>query len=175
MTRGGRSWAEYRCRLVAEKSAQHLIGPARRVNPRVKLIVKFPNWNECHHHNGYGVAEQIAQFDAFCTGIETRDHAAHRQHIPMYTAYLLEQWQQQADAGKFHSCWVDTGSADNGRERIYLGQVYQGAMQSATLGGISPRGLPRQVVRQEHLTLRPGNEPVSKKSAVGSISDYPEQ
>jgi hypothetical protein len=32
-----------------------------------------------------------------------------------------------------------------------------------------------QVVRQEHLTLRPGNEPVSKKSAVGSISDYPEQ
>ena len=125
--RGTKSWAEYRSQLVPRMCARHLIGPAKQVNPKVKIIVKFPNWHEGHHWNGYNVAAQIRQFDEYCVGIETRDQAANPQHLPIYNGYFLPKWIDCAKPGKQGSCWMDNYEMGN-RVPEYVAQAYQGVL-----------------------------------------------
>jgi hypothetical protein len=40
--RGGMSWQQYREKLMLEVSRDAVLGPARAVNPKVKIILKFP-------------------------------------------------------------------------------------------------------------------------------------
>ena len=46
-----------------------IVGPAKAVNPKVKVIIKFPNWYESFQNNGYDL--QITShtiFDGIWTG-----------------------------------------------------------------------------------------------------------
>jgi hypothetical protein len=105
--RGGDSWADYRSRLVPEQSKKHLIDAARQVNPRVRVIIKYPNWYEGHRQHGYDVARQTPQFDGVSVGIETRQLATQDQHIPAYSGYVFQRWIG-GDAGeKWRSAWLD--------------------------------------------------------------------
>jgi hypothetical protein len=105
--RGDDSWADYRSRLVAEQSKRHLIDAARQVNPRVRVIIKYPNWYEGHRQHGYDVARQTPQFDGVSVGIETRQLTTQDQHIPAYSGYVYQRWIG-GDAGeKWRSAWLD--------------------------------------------------------------------
>lgn len=42
--RGDRSWVDYRCDLMTRLSRERILGPARAVNPKVKVIIKYPQW-----------------------------------------------------------------------------------------------------------------------------------
>ena len=54
--------------------SRHLIiNPARAVNPKVRIIIKYPNWYESFQALGYDLAVQPRLFDAIYTGTETRD------------------------------------------------------------------------------------------------------
>ena len=50
--KGSASWSDFRVRLMDEVSKDLILGPARAVNPRVKVIIKFPNWYEHFQANG---------------------------------------------------------------------------------------------------------------------------
>jgi hypothetical protein len=73
--RGQFTWADYRTRLLLEKSKQYIIDPAKQVNPKIKVIIKYPNWYEGHRENGYDVDAETRQFDSMAVGIETRSPA----------------------------------------------------------------------------------------------------
>lgn len=125
--RGSQSWAEYRPKLLAEQSARRILAPARKTNPKIKLIVKFPNWYEGHAFNGYSHEMQIAQFDEFCTGTETRKLEEGHQHIPVYSAYFFRKWYSCVDKSKCGSVWHDNWDM-LGYDREYLAQIYQGIL-----------------------------------------------
>lgn len=125
--RGARSWAEYRCALLIDRARTHILEPARAINPRVQVIIKFPNWWEGFHHCGYALEEQVRQFPAYCQGIETRNRVSNAQHIPTYTGYFLQRWTEKIDPAKRVSCWFDNCELHN-QPDIYLAQVYQGVL-----------------------------------------------
>jgi hypothetical protein len=125
--RGNDSWADYRSRLVAEQSKRHLIDAARQVNPRVQVIIKYPNWYEGHRQHGYDVARQTPQFDGVSVGIETRQRATHDQHIPIYSGYVFQQWIGGAAGAKWRSAWLDNYDMQ-GADNDYVAEVWQAVL-----------------------------------------------
>src|SRR5205085_2259833 len=71
--KGDRSWTQYRLEKMRQVSREIVMGPAHAVNPRVKMIIKYPNWYEHFHGLGYDLEQQPRMFDAIYTGTETRD------------------------------------------------------------------------------------------------------
>jgi hypothetical protein len=43
------------------------------VNPKVKVVVKFPNWYEHFQGLGFNLKDEPKIFDGIYTGTETRD------------------------------------------------------------------------------------------------------
>ena len=128
--RGSESWADYRSKLVAEQSKIHLIDAAKQVNPRVQVIIKYPNWYEGHRQHGYDVARQTPQFDGVSVGIETRQRATHDQHIPIYSGYVFQQWIGGNAGPKWRSAWLDNyDMQDDGND--YVAQVWQAVLARA--------------------------------------------
>ncbi len=125
--RGRQSWASYRRTLLVRQARRHVIAPAREVNPRVQLVIKYPNWLEGFHHNGYDIGRHLRQFDAFCTGIETRSHVHEVQHFPLYHSYFLQRLLCGVSPAKGGRCWLDNLQMDDDR-RIYAAQAYQGVL-----------------------------------------------
>jgi hypothetical protein len=88
--RGEQSWADYRTKLILEQSKKHIIDPAKAVNSKVKITIKYPNWYEGHRNNGYDVYHETNLFDHMAVGIETRNRMVHDQHIPIYSGYIFQ-------------------------------------------------------------------------------------
>ena len=51
----GDTWEDYRCELMAGLSQQRLLAAAKRVNPKARLIIKYPQWYDRFHERGYDV------------------------------------------------------------------------------------------------------------------------
>src|SRR3954452_4609636 len=71
--KGNRTWTDYRVDKMREASRNLVLRPAKQENPRVRVIIKYPNWYEHFHGLGYDLVEQPKMFDAIYTGTETRD------------------------------------------------------------------------------------------------------
>jgi hypothetical protein len=71
--KGNASWTAFRLRLMDEVARNLVVGAARAVNPKVKIIIKFPNWYEHFQANGYDLEQEPKIFDGIYTGTETRD------------------------------------------------------------------------------------------------------
>jgi len=109
--KGSRSWTQYRIEKMREVSRDLVIRPARQVNPRVRLIIKYPNWYEHFHGLGYDLAEQPKMFDAIYTGTETRDPIITDQLLQQYESYGIYRYLSNVrpDGGNLGG-WVDTFS-----------------------------------------------------------------
>jgi hypothetical protein len=70
----GDGWADYRGELMVRLSRERVLEPARRVNPGVKVIIKYPQWYDRFHERGYDVERETADFDRIWVGTETRDY-----------------------------------------------------------------------------------------------------
>ncbi len=106
--KGNRTWVEYRKELMKDVSENLIVGPARKVNPNVKMIIKFPNWRESYHATGYRPDVEKDIFDMVYTGTETRASAYQDQHLPTYLSYSLVRWMDVASGGRNHGTWFDT-------------------------------------------------------------------
>jgi len=125
--RGKSSWADYRTKLLLERSKAYIMDPARQVKPGIKIIIKYPNWYEGHRENGYDVFNETRQFDAMAVGIETRTRATHDQHIPIYSGYVFQKWWSGVDPAKWIGSWLDNYSM-KGQDNDYVAQVWQAVM-----------------------------------------------
>ena len=61
--KGDRSWEAFRLDLMKEVSENLVIGPARAINPEIRITVKFPNWMESYQEAGYNPGAQKDLFD----------------------------------------------------------------------------------------------------------------
>ena len=106
--RGNRSWTDYRVDRMREASRNLVLGPARQENPRVRVIIKYPNWYEHFHGLGYDLAEQPKLFDAIYTGTETRDPVITDQLLQQYESYEIYRYLSNVRPGANLGVWVDT-------------------------------------------------------------------
>ena len=87
-----------------------IIKPARAVNPRVKLVIKFPNWYEHFQGLGYDLDREPKLFDGIYTGTETRDPVITDQHLQQYESYEIIRYFDNIAPGRNGGGWVDTYS-----------------------------------------------------------------
>ena len=109
--KGQRSWTQYRLEKMREVARDLVIGPARAVNPRVKLVIKYPNWYEHFQALGYDLEIEPRMFDYIYTGTETRDPIITDQLLQQYQSYLTFRYLAniRRDGGN-RGGWVDTFS-----------------------------------------------------------------
>ena len=72
-SKGNRSWTRFRLDLLDEALNELIIKPAKAKNPKVKLVIKYPNWYEHFQGLGFNLETGPRMFDGIYTGTETRD------------------------------------------------------------------------------------------------------
>ncbi len=106
--KGSRSWSEFRMQLLDDAAKDLIIGPAKAINPKVKIIVKYPNWYEHFQGLGFDLQRGPYTFDGVYTGTETRNPAG-EQHLQPYESFAIFQYFQNLRPGFNRGGWVDTG------------------------------------------------------------------
>ena len=127
--KGKLSWEEFRLAKMQEVSENLIIKPAKKINPKVNIIIKYPNWRESYQETGYNPQQQRNIFDAIYTGTETRHGALQDQHLPRYLSYSLVRWMDNVLPGKNGGGWFDPFECD--RIDTYLEQAYLTAFAKA--------------------------------------------
>ena len=121
--KGNLSWTEYRLRLMSDAGRELVVGPAKAVNPKVKVIIKYPNWYDHFHGLGFNLEEEPTYFDGLWTGTETRDPAS-AQHLQNYLSYNIIRYFENIVPGRNLGGWVDAGgihmSMDRYAEQLHL-------------------------------------------------------
>jgi hypothetical protein len=125
--RGNQSWADYRTKLILTQSKKYIIDPAKKVNPKVQVTIKYPNWYEGHRTNGYDVYYETLLFDHMAVGIETRNRMTHDQHIPIYSAYIFQKWWPSVEPEKWVGSWLDNYDM-KGDSNDYVAQIWQAVL-----------------------------------------------
>lgn len=105
--KGDRSWAEYRLALMKDVSENVICKPAKKVNPKCKMVIKFPNWMESFASAGYNPGEEKDIFDGVYTGTETRNMMDQDQNLPRYLSYSLPRWMENLAPGRNGGGWFD--------------------------------------------------------------------
>jgi hypothetical protein len=121
--RGERSWTDYRLALLDEAARNLVLAPARKVNPKVKVIIKYPNWYDHFHGLGFNLETGPQIFDAIYTGTETRDAVRSAQHLQPYHGYQIFRYLDNLRPGHNAGGWVDTGgmrTLDRYAEQLWL-------------------------------------------------------
>jgi len=111
--KGKRSWKDFRQEQMKDFSRE-ITAEARRVNPRMNFIIKYPNWYESHHAAGYNPGIQKDIFDMIYTGTETREPYYASQHLQRYASYSEIRLMENTASGRNGGGWIDLGgSSDN--------------------------------------------------------------
>jgi len=127
--RGNKSWADYRCDLMVRVSRDRILAPARKINPNVKIIIKYPQWYDDFHNRGYEVLRETADYDRIWVGTETRDFDDQRWGGKVqYEAYYIMRWLGEIGGAKTGGGWFDPfGTTEN----TYVEQARQTVLADA--------------------------------------------
>ena len=106
--KGNRSWTQFRLAQMDDAARNLVIGPARAVNPRVKVIIKYPNWYDHFQYLGFNLETEPKLFDKLYTGTETRDPSGN-QHLQQYHGYSIVRYFENLKPGGNAGGWVDQG------------------------------------------------------------------
>ncbi|MEO7493335.1 MAG: hypothetical protein ABIT83_06170 [Massilia sp.] len=109
--KGARSWTQYRLDTMRKVSQELLLKPARAVNPKVKITIKYPNWYEHFQGLGFDLDKQPDMFDGIYTGTETRDPVITDQLLQQYESYQVFRYYSSLRRDRQNGGgWVDTYS-----------------------------------------------------------------
>ncbi len=125
----GDTWSDYRRELMLRLSEDRLLAAAKSVNPKVRLIVKYPKWYDTFQDRGYDVARETAVFDRTWVGTETRDYTNARWGgTPQYEGYFLMRWLGGIGGPKCGGGWYDWLGTT---EHTYVEQARQTVLAGA--------------------------------------------
>ena len=96
--KGNLSWTAYRLQLMNDAAKHLVLGPAKAVNPKVKVIIKYPNWYDHFQGLGFNLEDGPKLFDGIWTGTETRDPAS-AQHLQNYLSYNIIRYFENLAGG----------------------------------------------------------------------------
>ena len=175
----GDSWEDYRRELMREVCRHRILEPAHRMNPKCKVIIKYPQWYDRFHERGYDVDGQTAEFDRIWVGTETRDYNDKRWGgTPQYEGYFIMRWLGGIGGEKCGGGWFDPYGTT---PRTYLEQARQtvlgGARESmlfcygSLLRDTGPKNI--EVLRGEIPELLTVAGEVGKRKIVGIAAYKP--
>jgi hypothetical protein len=121
--KGDKSWSDYRLDLMTDVAKNLIVGPAKAVNPKVKVVIKYPNWYNHFQELGFNLETEPKIFDGVYTGTETRDAVFSEQHLQPYLGYLVFRYYNNLVPGKNGGGWVDPGGMkfyDRYAEQLWL-------------------------------------------------------
>ena len=127
--KGKMSWTEYRLQLMNDAAKNLVLGPAKAVNPKVKVIIKYPNWYDHFQGLGFNLEDGPRLFDGIWTGTETRDPAS-AQHLQNYLSYNIIRYFENLRPGYNGGGWVDAGGIQMSMDR-YAEQLHLTAIAKA--------------------------------------------
>jgi hypothetical protein len=109
--KGTRTWTQYRLDTMRKVSQDLLLKPAKAVNPKVKITIKYPNWYEHFQGLGFDLEQQPEMFDGIYTGTETRDPVITDQLLQQYESYEIYRYYRTLRTDHQNGGgWVDTYS-----------------------------------------------------------------
>lgn len=106
--KGDRSWTQFRLDLMNEAGRELVVKPARAVNPRARIIIKYPNWYEHFAGLGFDLEEGPKIYDGIYAGTETRDPHTTDQFLQQYESYQIVRYFENIAPGRNGGGWVDT-------------------------------------------------------------------
>jgi hypothetical protein len=120
--KGSMSWKQYRDKLMLEMSSKDVLGAARAVNPKVKIILKFPQWYDNFQNRGYVVDQESKIYDRIWVGTELRDPSSNQWgHTQQYRGFFLYRWLADVAGAKEGGGWFDPYGTD---ATFYMDQAY---------------------------------------------------
>jgi hypothetical protein len=175
----GGTWEAYRCELMTQLARHRILEPAHKVNPKCKIIIKYPQWYDNFHERGYDVLRESADFDRIWVGTETRNYDSRQWGgTPQYEGYFLMRWLAGIGGEKCGGGWYDPYGTT---EATYLEQARQtvlgGARESmlfcygSLLRDTGPKDL--AALRHEIPELFNVAEQVAKRKIVGVAAYKP--
>lgn len=114
--KGDMEWDEFRVKLMTEAGQNLVINPAKKVNPKVKVIIKYPNWYDDFQGLGFDLEHGPQIFDGIWTGTETRNPEG-AQHLQNYESYNIITYFENLRPGHNGGGWVDSGGINMGSYR----------------------------------------------------------
>jgi len=120
--KGTKSWTRFRLDLMDEAARELVVKPGKAVNPKVKLVIKYPNWYEHFQGLGFNLETEPKLFDGIYTGTETRDRTGD-QHLQEYLGYSIFRYFENIKPGGNGGGWVDTAASrfmDRYAEQLWL-------------------------------------------------------
>jgi hypothetical protein len=120
--KGAMGWSQYREKLMLQMSRENVLGAAKCVNPKVKIILKYPQWYDNFQNRGYVVDKETALYDRIWVGTETRDPSSDQWgHKQQYGGFFLYRWLSEIGGAKTGGGWFDPYGTD---PVTYLDQAY---------------------------------------------------
>ena len=120
--KGTQSWTEYRNKLMTQAGMDLVIKPSKKINPNVKIIIKYPNWYDHFQGLGFDLSTGPQMFDGIWSGTETRDPST-AQHLQHYLSYNIVRYFDNLRPGYNFGGWVDAGGSNMGMDR-YAEQLW---------------------------------------------------
>jgi hypothetical protein len=106
--KGDKSWSEYRNDLMVKVSRERILNPAKKVNPKASIIIKYPQWYDEFHLRGYEVIKETEDYDKIWVGTETRDpDDKNWGRKAQYEAYYIMRWLGVIGGEKTGGGWYD--------------------------------------------------------------------
>lgn len=181
--KGSASWTDFRLKTMDEVSRDLVVGAARAVNPKVKMIIKFPNWYEHFQGNGYDLAREPKIFDGIYAGTETRDPTTTDQDLQQYESYEILRYFDNISPGRNGGGWVDTFDIryiDRYSEQLWL-TIFGKAREMTLfnwnnlLDAAKPGARPWQTLKTgiqwERVSARAKGKPVTFATVAGDALD----
>jgi len=129
MARGDRSWSEYRRSLLTELSQTVIIDPAKKKNPGIRMIIKYPQWYDRFHLYGYDVSEESRLYDGIWVGTESRGQYTQRfGFVQPYEGFINYRWLSSVAGEKTGGAWFDH---EDCTDQDFLDQAYQSVLAGA--------------------------------------------
>jgi hypothetical protein len=104
--KGEKTWAEYRLGLM-ETVSHEIVKAAKEINPKIRMVIKYPNWYESYQETGYNPKKQKDIFDGIYTGTETRNPKYEQQHLQRYLSYSIVRYLENVAPGRNGGGWID--------------------------------------------------------------------
>lgn len=127
--KGDRDWGTYRRDLLTEISKTVFIDPAKKANPDIRMIIKYPQWYDRYHLFGYDVVREPQLYDEVRVGTEARgQYTASFGYVQSYQSFVVYRWLASLSGGKMSGAWFDHIDCD---ANDFIDQAYQSVLAGA--------------------------------------------
>ena len=109
--KGDRSWTQYRLDLMDRTGRELMVNAAKAVNPKVRVVIKYPQWYDHYQSCGFNLETQPKYFDGVYSGTETRDPVNNSMHIQQYHGYSIFRYLENLNHNN-RGGWVDQGGSE---------------------------------------------------------------